>query len=114
MCCKPNKRGGVAFLVMRRAQMTAAYHERVAPVSSIVDLGGVPMAVAGSGVVGVFPIDHLSWTRAFAGTVSSVNKGRKSLPGSPRVEMLITGTASKRAAANLKKNGWQLKQRAAL
>ena len=102
----------VAFLVLRRTQMTAAYHERVAPVRSIVSLGGVPMALTNGGVVGVFPIDHLSWTRAFAGTVSSVNNGRKTLPGSPRVEMLITGTASKLAAANLKKNGWQLKQRA--
>ena len=102
----------VAFLVLRRTQMTAAYHERVAPVRSIVSLGGVPMALTNGGVVGVFPIDHLSWTRAFAGTVSSVNRGSKTLPGSPRVEMLIAGTASKLAVANLKKNGWQLKQRA--
>ncbi len=102
----------IAFLVLRRTQMTAAYHQRVAPVNSIVSLGGVPMALTSGGIIGVFPIDHLSWTRAFAGTVSAVNKGRKTLPGSPRVEMLITGTASKRAAANLKKNGWQLKQRA--
>lgn len=100
----------VAFLVLRRAQMTAAYHERVSPVRSITSLGGVPMALTNGGIVGVFPIDHLSWTRGFAGTVSAVNNGRKTLPGSPRVKMLITGTASKLAAANLKKNGWQLEQ----
>ncbi len=101
-----------AFLVLRRAQMTAAYHERVTPVSTIITPGGVPMARTGRGLVGIFPIDHLSWTQAFAGTVSAVNKGRKRLDGSPRVEMLITGTASKRAVANLKKNGWRLSQRA--
>ncbi len=101
-----------AFLVLRRAQMTAAYHERISPVSSIVAPGGVPMARTGGGLIGVFPIDYLSWTKAFAGTVSSVNRGRKRLDGSPKVEMLITGTASKRAVANLKKNGWRLKQRA--
>ena len=102
----------VAFLVLRRTQMTAAYHERVAPLRSIVNLGDVPMALSSRNVVGIFPIDYLSWTKAFAGTVSAVNKGRKRLAGKPRVEMLITGTASKRAAANLKKNGWRLKQRA--
>jgi hypothetical protein len=100
----------VAFLVMRRAQMTATYHERVSPASSITSLGGMPMVMASNGVIGIFPIDHLSWTQGFAGTVSAVNKRA----GSQRIQMLISGTASKRAAARLKKNGWLLKQRQAL
>jgi len=94
--------------------MTANYHKRVSPVSSIASLGDVPMELTNGGIVGIFPIDHLSRTKAFSGTVSAVNRGRKSVSGSPRVEMLISGTASKRTVANLKKNGWQLKQRAGL
>ena len=102
----------VAFQIRRRTEMTAAYHERVARVSSIISLGGVPMARTANGIVAIFPIDHLSWTRAFADTVSAVNRGRKMLAGSPRVDMLIPGTASKRAVAKLKKNGWRLQQEA--
>lgn len=102
----------VAFQIRRRTEMTAAYHERVARVSSIITLGGVPMARTANGIAGIFPIDHLSWTRAFADTVSAVNRGRKTLAGSPRVDMLIPGTASKRAVAKLKRNGWRLQQKA--
>jgi hypothetical protein len=99
-----------AFFFRRRLEQTAAYHTKVAPISSFISLGGVPMARAGDGIIGIFPIDHLVWTQFFAEIVSAVDEDRKNLSGAISLKMWLTGSASQQAVSNLNRRGWTVKQ----
>ena len=101
-----------AFALRRRIELTGAYHSRVTRITSFVNLGGVPMLRTTNGVVAIFPIDFLPWTKNLAQMVNSANKDKRAFPGSAPIEVWITGRASRKTASNLKKSSWRLVENA--
>ena len=97
-----------AFALRWRIEMTGAYHAKIAPIKAFVTLGGVPMVRTARGVVGLFTIDYLPWTKKFAQMVRAANRDKRAISGSTQIEFWITGHASRKTASNLKKSGWRL------
>lgn len=103
-----------AFALRRRIELAVAYHTKIAPLTSFVSFGGVPMMRTAKGIVAIFPIDYLSWTRQLAEMTALPNKDKAAIAPRAPVEFWITGRASKRSAANLVKLGWRLVQNAGI
>jgi hypothetical protein len=101
-----------AFALRWRIEMTGAYHSRIAPVTSFVNLGGLPMVRTSKGIVALFSIDYLPWTAKIAQMVKSANREKQAIAGSAPIEFWITGRASKIAASNLNQSGWRLVENA--
>lgn len=87
------------FAYRRKAELTAAYHQRVAPVHSFINIGGTPLMQTGAGVVAILPMDYLYWSPQLDKLVSSAG---------PHGEIWITGTASQLATENLASRGWKV------
>lgn len=98
------------FFHRRRAELTAAYHERVSPVRSFVSLADVPMAETQNGLVGIFPVDFILWTQPLDRLISEMNRDRTASPGNRPADFWVTGSASKLAVAELGKRGWRVSQ----
>ncbi len=99
----------VAYFIRRRVELTAAYQEKTGQLTGFVLFGDspFPMSVtADNGVVGVFPIDILSWTENTSATMATFTSAVEAngLNG-PKV-LHITGTATPLAKKNLKALGW--------
>lgn len=99
------------FFHRRRAELMAAYHQRVAPLHSFVSLAGVPIAQTSKGLIGIFPVDFVSWTRSLDGLISQMNRDRRAVAGQKGAEMWITGVATKRTVAGLRRAGWRMTHR---
>lgn len=87
------------FAYRRKAELTAAYHKRVSPVRSFVNVSGTPLMQTGGGLVAIVPMDYLYWSPQLDGLISGAG-----VLG----EIWITGTASKLATQNLASRGWKL------
>jgi hypothetical protein len=87
------------FAYRRKAELTAAYAKRVAPVRTFVNVGGTPLMQTASGVVAIVPMDYLYWSPQLEGLIS--NAGAHG-------EIWITGTASPLATQNLASRGWTI------
>jgi hypothetical protein len=101
----------VAYFIRRRIELTAAYQEKTGELTGFVLFGDspFPMSVtADNGVVGVFPIDILSWTENTSATMATFTSAVEAngLNG-PKV-LHITGTATPLAKKNLKALGWKI------
>ncbi len=101
-----------AFALRWRIEMTGAYHSRIAPVTSFVNLGGLPMVRTSKGIVALFSIDYLPWTAKVAQMVKSANREKQAIAGSAPIEFWITGRASKIASSKLNQSGWRLVENA--
>lgn len=101
-----------AFALRWRIEMTGAYHSRIAPVTSFVNLGGLPMVRTSKGIVALFSIDYLPWTAKMAQMVKSANREKQAIAGSAPIEFWITGRASKIASSKLNQSGWRLVENA--
>ena len=98
----------VAFSLRRRIVLTSAYHQKVQPVQSFITMGDVPMVQTAKGIVGIFPVDYLSWTKQFADMANGANAKKQAVARGSRIEFWITGKASPRTAKELKRMGWKL------
>lgn len=87
------------FAYRRKAELTAAYHQRVSPVRSFINVSGTPLMQTAGGIVAIVPMDYLYWSPQLEGLISSAG---------PHGEIWITGSASKLATANLASRGWKL------
>ena len=87
------------FAYRRKAELTAAYVKRVAPVRTFVNVGGTPLMQTASRVVAIVPMDYVYWSPQLEGLIS--NAGTHG-------EIWITGTASPLAAQNLASRGWTI------
>ncbi|MGI9383741.1 MAG: hypothetical protein ACR2PO_11355, partial [Methyloligellaceae bacterium] len=104
-----------AFAARRRAALIAAYHARVRPVRTFVPLGDVPaVRVRGGRLVVLMPADYLAWTPRTAAILTAMMKARRSLRPRPAADLVLTGTASRRATGQLNRNGWRVRQRVKL
>ena len=87
------------FAYWHKAELTAAYVNRVAPIRTFVNVGGTPLMQTASGVVAIVPMDYLYWSPQLEGLIS--NAGAHG-------DIWITGTASPLATQNLASHGWTI------
>ena len=100
-----------AYFVRRRIELTAVWQGRRGTITSFVDVDDIrfPLCVTSGGLVGIYPIDSLSWTpetQKIVETMTSASAGRKTL--------IITGTATPLARTKLSALGWKLSERGKL
>jgi len=87
------------FAYRRKAELTAAYHQRVSPVRSFINIGGTPLMQTSGGVVAILPMDYLYWSPQLERLISSAGT---------HGEIWITGTATQLATRNLASRGWKV------
>ena len=100
----------LAYFMRRHAEMLKNHQSRGAGFERFVLLGGYPFNVTRGGrIVGVMPIDALSWTETIAGVLRGL-RGRRAnkLSATGQVELRITGTATPLAKKELQALGWRL------
>jgi len=99
-------RRDAAFFMRRQAEMLADYQNKTRAITGFVALGGFPFATTGSGVLGLLPLDALSWTqgtdKAMRDITDSLRRGGR--PG--KAEMRITGQATPLAKEKMRALGW--------
>lgn len=103
---------GYAFAMRKHAEM-AAKHAKTGGFVRFVSLGGFPFNQTRDGaVVGVMPVDIVSWTdvtaRVFGESSNDLRKIRQS------GEIRLTGTATNLAKQRLKELGWRVVERSPL
>jgi hypothetical protein len=83
-----------------------AYHERVAPLSSVESRGRLAVGLTSAGsVILAVPVDCLAWTDRL------VEFGSRSDLRAARREILITGGVTPRTRQELQARGWRLRER---
>ena len=102
----------VAVFLRVRAQLQALYHDKEKSISRFVDAAGVPMLQRKDGVVvGIFPLDHIAWTAAFAQRATGAASALKEIPGVTGKELWITGTVDPVARKVLEESGWKVQDK---
>ena len=101
----------IAYFMRRHAEMLANHYARGARFARFVSLGGYPFNVTNDGrIVGIVPLDALSWTEATAAIMrDSAADARRSAPNG-RVELRISGTATALARKELAALGWRVSE----
>ncbi len=102
-------RHDAAYFMRRHAELLAEYHAKTGALTAFVTLGGYPFNITRTGgVIGILPIDALSWTENTARSMKDiVNDGRRA-GFAGRSEMRITGQATALATQQLKDLGWSV------
>jgi hypothetical protein len=104
-----------AYFVRRRIELMAAYQQRnqtIVSVARVDDLYYPLCLTKGGGVIGVFPIDSLSWTSETAANADAMTSEAKAAGLTGPKSLLITGTATPLAKKNLAARRWSLKENA--
>ncbi len=98
-----------AFFIRRRIELNAAWGRRRGPIVGFAHAGDLrfPVAETAHGLVGIYPIDALSWTPETARAIADMTAAG---PGART--LVITGTATPLARKNLKALGWTLDEAA--
>ncbi len=97
----------LAFYWRRQAEMGAAYHTKISPVKSFGESNGVPFMQRRDGViVGVFPVDYISWTQGFARLNRATMEDVIHVPGVTGGELWFLGGISEMTRHNLTAQGW--------
>jgi hypothetical protein len=105
-----------AYFIRRRMELTAAWQRRNKTIVSFVGDDSVmfPLAQTTSGgIVGVYPIDVLSWTPGTAQTIDAMTAAAQK-DGATSKTLVITGAATPLAKARISARGWTLEERAKL
>lgn len=101
----------MAFFRRRQAEMIAGFHQNIAPVKRFVRLGKGSFIEKKDGtLVGIFPIDHLAWTRDVGRTANLISRDAGIYSKAPGKELWIGGTVSTKARKNLESAGWTVKE----
>lgn len=97
-----------AYFNRRYTEMVADYHAKTGAVVSFVSLGEFPFnRVRSGGVVGIWPVDALSWTNGTRNAMGNAAAAIRSR-NLGRAELRITGQATARAKQGLKELGFAL------
>lgn len=105
---------GSAYFIRRRMELTAAWQRRNKTIVAFVGEDSVmfPLAQTTSGgIVGVYPIDILSWTPGTAQTIDAMTAEAQN-SGAANKTLVITGAATPLARSNLAARGWTVQERA--
>ena len=104
----------VARYMQQRAEMMANFHGQVAPLS-IVRTSETPLQRTGDGrIVGLFPLDYVSWTPDLATIMNAMTPEIDQLDGVSSKEMWIEGQVSPDARQAMESMGWTVKDKAGL
>jgi hypothetical protein len=95
-----------ARFLITATSLLAAYHEHVAPLSSVESRGRLAVGLTSAGsVILAAPVDCLAWTN------NLLEFGNRSDLHASRREILITGVATPRTRQELQARGWKLRER---
>ncbi|MGZ5809691.1 MAG: hypothetical protein ACXWJW_04700 [Xanthobacteraceae bacterium] len=101
-------RHDAAFFMRQQAELTGEYYAKTGGIVSFVTLGGYPFAVGrNGGVIGILPINALSWTANTAQSMKEIVDGAKR-GGYANAELRITGQATTLAKQQLQSLGWKV------
>ncbi|MBI4274973.1 MAG: hypothetical protein HY659_09780, partial [Rhizobiales bacterium] len=96
-----------AYFMRVHAEMLAAYQAKTRALRDFVWLGDFPFnRLADGGVIGLWPVDAISWTETTARTLGAASAQRKASGSTGRAELRITGQATPLARRRLKEFGW--------
>jgi hypothetical protein len=100
-----------AYFIRRRIELTAAWRRRHDAIVGFAhaDDPRFPVGRTAKGLVGVYPIDVLSWTPETARAVQGVTAA-----GAGPKALVIMGTTTPLARSHLKALGWTVEERARL
>lgn len=99
---------GNAFAMRKHAEL-AAQHARTAGFTRFVLLGGFPFNVTRDGtVVGVMPVDIVSWTDVIARAFNASTAERRKFAPSAAGELRFTGQATSLAKQRFQAMGWRI------
>ncbi len=98
----------VAFFYQEQAEDLAGYHAKVAPLARLVGLRGLVFGQrADATVVGVFPIDYLTWKQAAADTTAALRQDLAGM-GAAGLELWVAGAVSPLYRQNVTTVGWSI------
>ena len=93
--------------------MVKNHQSRGGGLARFVLLGGYPFNVARDGrIVGVMPIDALSWTETTSAMLRGSAADARKVSATGQVELRITGTATPMAKRELQALGWRVVENA--
>ena len=98
-----------------RVELMASYQRQMKVITGFVAIAGVPMPMAttrDNGLLGVFPLDALSWTAGTSHDISAITQAARAQGITGPMKLVITGTATPLAQKQLAKLGWSLQQQA--
>jgi hypothetical protein len=100
-------RHDAAFFMRRHAELLADYHAKTGSLTGFVTFGGYPFNTTRTGgVLGILPIDALSWTDNTARSMRDIVNQSRSAGFAGKAEMRITGQATALAKQQLQGMGW--------
>ena len=106
-------RRDAAFFMRRHVELLAAFHRKGAPIVAFTALGEFPFVQLRNGtVMGLWPVDALSWTEGTATALRRVNDDLKRNGLAGRGELRITGQATTLTRQNMTAMGWALAENA--
>ena len=98
-----------------RIELMASYQKKMRSITGFVAIAGVPMPMAttpDNGLLGIFPLDALSWTANTSSAITSITQAARAQGITGPMKLVITGTATPLAQKQLAKLGWSLQQQA--
>ena len=98
-----------------RIELMASYQQRMKTMTGFVAIAGVPMPMAttrNNGLLGVFPLDALSWTKDTSRAITAITQAARAQGITGPLNLIITGTATPLAQKQLAKLGWSVQQQA--
>ncbi len=102
-------RHDAAYFMRKQAELLSDYYAKTGALTAFVTLGGYPFNVTRQGgVIGVLPIDALSWTDNTARSMKEIASAARAHGYAGRAEMRITGQSTALAKQQLKDLGWTI------
>lgn len=98
-----------------RIELMATYQKSMHSMTGFIAIPGVPLPMATSrdnGLIGVFPLDALSWTADTSRSITAITQAARAQGITGPMSLIITGTATPLAQKQLAKLGWTLQQNA--
>lgn len=104
-----------AELMRWRIELMASYQQQARTITGFVAITGEPLPMGTTidgGLLGVFPLDALSWTATTSSAIATITEAARGQGMDGRMKLVITGTATPLAQKQLAKLGWSLQQKA--
>lgn len=104
-------RRDVGYFMRRQAELLAEYQARTGAITAFISLGDFPFnRVRGGGVMGLWPVDALSWTDVTSRAMQAVSDAKIRQAGPGPAEIRITGQATPLTRRRLKELGWAISE----
>ena len=101
-------RRDAAVFMRRQAEMLADYQNKTRSITGFTTLGGFPFVTTTGGVLGLLPLDALSWTQGTDKAMRDITASLRSVSPGGKGQMRITGQATPLAKQKLQGLGWTL------